>query len=99
MPNDAISEISIEWIDDDGTLTVKELKREVLSKGAWATLLFMYQELNRRTGEYGPAKFRIGRYQKREDVYRPHSKFNISSAKQARKIIETLQTWLDDVVE
>lgn len=90
---ETVEEITIAWTDDDGKLTTKELDKVVLTKGAWATLVFKYQELNRGTDEYGPVKFRIGRYQKRNGFYNPHSKFNISSEAQARQIIEILQNW------
>ena len=89
-----IDDISINY-EEDGTLIVKELDKEILSRGAWTTILFRYQELNRSTGEYGPDKFTIRRYQKRNGQYLPKSKFNISSAKQAAKIVETLQGWLE----
>ncbi|MGD9489488.1 MAG: hypothetical protein AB7W47_15825 [Calditrichaceae bacterium] len=92
--SDPIDDITIEWTDDEGRATVKELKKEILTKGAWATVMFMYQELNKATSEYGPAKFRIGRYQKRNGIYYPHSKFNISSPAQAQKIIEILESWM-----
>ncbi|NLB05694.1 MAG: hypothetical protein GX835_01805, partial [Desulfobulbaceae bacterium] len=49
--------------EEDGVLVVKELDREVLSKGAWATIVFRYQELDRQAGTYGPDKFTIRRYQ------------------------------------
>ena len=91
---ETVDEITISWTDDDGNVTIKELDKVVLTKGAWATLVFKYQDLNRSTGEYGPVKFRIGRYQKRNGVYNAHSKFNISSEDQARKIIDILQSWL-----
>ncbi len=91
---ETVEEITISWTDDAGVETVKELDKVVLTKGAWATLVFKYQDLNRSTGEFGPVKFRIGRYQKRNGNYYPHSKFNISSADQAKKIIDILQGWL-----
>lgn len=91
---ETVDQITIAWTDDDGNETLKELDKVVLTKGAWATLVFKYQDLNRTSGEYGPVKFRIGRYQKRNGSYFPHSKFNISSEDQARKIIEILQGWL-----
>ncbi len=92
--SDTIDDISINY-EEDGTPIVKELDKEILSRGAWTTILFRYQELNRSTGEYGPDKFTIRRYQKRNGQYLPKSKFNISSAKQAAKIVETLQGWLE----
>ena len=38
-------------------MTVKELDKVVLSKGAWATIMFRYQDLDRKTGEFGPDKY------------------------------------------
>lgn len=93
---ETVDEITISWKDDDGQETTKELDKKILTKGAWATLVFKYQEMNRGSGEYGPVKFRIGRYQKRNGVYYPHSKFNISSAEQAKKIIDILQEWMEE---
>ncbi|WP_456387741.1 hypothetical protein [Desulfolithobacter sp.] len=90
-----IEDLSINY-EEDGTLIVKELDKEILSKGAWTTILFRYQDFNRSKGEYGPDKFTIRRYQKRDGKYIPKSKFNISSPAQAEKIVKTLSRWLDD---
>lgn len=94
---ETIEELTIEWEDDDGVVTTKELKKEVLSKGAWTTIMYLYQDYNRKKEEYGPEKVRIQRYQKRDGNYMPRSKFNISSAKQAKAIVATLQGWFDEV--
>ena len=88
-------EITINY-EEDGTLIVKELDKEVLTKGAWTTILFRYQDFNRSKKEYSPDKYTIRRYQKRNGQYLPKSKFNISSAKQAKKIIETLEKWIEN---
>ncbi len=88
-----VDELSVEW-EEDGVVTVKQLDKVVLTKGAWATLIFKYQDWNRSKEEYGPEKFTIRRYQKRDGVYLPRSKFNISSADQARKIIDALEVWI-----
>ena len=82
--------------EEDGTLVVKELGKEILSKGAWATILFRYQDLDRSTGKYGPEKYTIRRYQKQKGQFMPKSKFNISSKAQAQKIVETLNNWLQE---
>jgi hypothetical protein len=89
-----IDEITINY-EEEGQLLVKELDKEVLTKGAWTTILFRYQDCDRKTGEYGPEKYTIRRYQKRDGQYLAKSKFNISSAEQARKMIETLSRWLE----
>ena len=93
---ETIDELTITWEDDDGVVTTQELDKFVLSKGAWTTIMYLYQDLDRKTGEMGKKKVRIQRYQKRDGEYKPRSKFNISSAKQAKKIMEGLQGWFSD---
>jgi len=58
--------------------------------------MYRYQEWDRKKEEYGPDKYSIRRYQKRLGEYKQKSKFNISSAAQAKKIIEILNKWIDD---
>jgi hypothetical protein len=89
---ETVEELTITY-EEDGVVLSKELEKQVLPKGAWATVMFLYQDLNRQTGEFGPNKVTIRRYQKRDGSYLPRSKFNISSLDQARKIIEALQKW------
>jgi len=88
-----VDEISINYTEE-GVLVVKELDKEILTKGAWSTIMFKYQDWDRKKNEYGPEKFSIRRYQKRNGEYQQKSKFNISSAEQAGKIIEVLQKWV-----
>ena len=90
----SIDEISMEY-EESGQILVREIDKVILSRGAWTTILFRYQELIQETGEYGPDKFSIRRYQKVAGEYRQKSKFNISSAEQARKIVNALTEWLD----
>jgi len=85
-----VNEISIKY-EEDGILIVNELDKVILSKGAWSTIIFRYQDWNRTKGEYGPERFTIRRYRKLNDEYRQQSKFNISSADQALKIVGALQ--------
>jgi hypothetical protein len=90
-----IDELTVDYMED-GQLVSKQLDKVVLSKGAWSTIIFRYQDMNRQTGEFGPDKYSIRRYQKRNGEYQYKSKFNISSAKQARKIIEALESWMPE---
>ena len=89
-----VNELTVNY-EEDGVLIVKELDKEVLSKGAWTTIIFRYQQWDRRKEEYGPDRYTIRRYQKRSGEYIPKSKFNISSRDQAEKIIAALRRWLD----
>ena len=88
-----VDDITINY-EEDGLLLVKELDKVILSKGAWTTIIFRYQNWNKGKGEYGKEMFTIRRYQKRGDDYIPKSKFNISSPEQAKKIVDALQGWV-----
>jgi len=92
---ETIDELTINY-EEDGKLVQKELDKVVLSKGAWSTIIYRYQDWNRQKEEYGPEKYTIRRYQKRNGEYMQRSKFNISSKDQATNIIKALQTWIDD---
>jgi hypothetical protein len=92
---ETVDELTIEFTED-GQVVTKELDKKVLTKGAWSTIIYRYQDWNRQKQEYGPDKYSIRRYQKRNGQYMQKSKFNISSADQASKIIEALQEWMAD---
>ena len=92
--SETVETLTIEYFEGD-LMTVKELDKVVLTKGAWATLLYRYQDLDRKTGEFGPDKYTIRRYQKRNGEYNQRSKFNISSKDQATAIVSALTQWID----
>ena len=93
--SETVDELTVTYNEGD-VMTVKELDKVVLTKGAWATVMFRYQDLDRKTGEFGPDKYTIRRYQKRNGEYSQRSKFNISSRDQAQQIIEALTRWTQD---
>lgn len=90
-----VDELTVDYMED-GKLVSKQLDKIVLTKGAWSTIIYRYQDWNRPKEEYGPDKYSIRRYQKRNGEYQQKSKFNISSKDQATKIIDALQTWIGD---
>lgn len=92
-----VEELTVTYVED-GVETTKELDKVILSKGSWATVLFRYQDWDRAKNHYGPEKYTIRRYQKRGGEYRQQSKFNISSAAQARALIDALNGWLEPEV-
>ena len=92
---ETVDQLSIQY-EEGGQVLRKELEKEVLSKGAWTTIMFLYQDLDRRSGEYGTPKISIRRYQKREGTYLQRSKFEISSPAQARAICVKIQDWFPD---
>ncbi|XPV76144.1 MAG: hypothetical protein ACNI27_16285 [Desulfovibrio sp.] len=91
---ETIDEITINY-EEDGILIVKELDKEVLTKGAWTTIVFRFQQWDRAKEVYSGDKYTIRRYRKMKGNYTPQSKFNISSADQAGKIVTTLTKWLE----
>lgn len=93
---ETIDEVSYNY-EDEGKLVRREMKKEVLTKGAWATVMFLYQELDRKTEQWGPPKVSIVRFKKSGGVYRKQSSFNISSEKQARQIVEVIEKWYAEV--
>jgi len=95
----SIDDITVSYTED-GVETVKELDKRILTRGAWTTIIFKYQDWNRAKETYNPIKYTIRRYQKRNDSYWTKSKFNISSVDQAQQIISALQEWLAaDIIE
>jgi len=88
-----IEELTFDYRNEENVLVRREVDRAVLSKGAWATIMYLYQDLDRRAGTYKPAKVSIVRYRKNNGVYRKQSSFNISSEKQGRAIMEVLDRW------
>jgi len=87
-----IDDLTIAYTEDQ-VEKVKELDKRVLSKGAWSTIVFRYQEWDAAKDCFGPVKYSIRRYQKRNDEYWQKSKFNISSNDQAQKLIDILTEW------
>lgn len=93
---ETIDDITCTW-EENGTVTVEQLDKVVLSRGGWVTMLFKYRELA-KSGDWGQPKFRLARYQKRNGQFRQQSKFNISSIAQARAITAALDGWVNEAV-
>jgi len=89
---ETVEELTVNW-EDNGQLKVRELDKEILSRGAWATIMFLFQELDAKTQTYRPPKIGVRRYRKRSGSYIFQSKFNISSEKQAKEMVDVIQRW------
>ena len=95
---ETVDELTVAYTEGD-IETVKELDKKILTKGAWATVVFKFQSWDSGKNAYTPVKYTIRRYQKRNGVYQPKSKFNISSNEQAQKIINALTEWMAEEPE
>jgi len=93
--NATVDDLTINY-EEDGLLVVKELDKAVLTKGAWATIVFRYQQWEKAKDAYSDDRYTIRRYKKLQGEYRAQSKFNISSPEQAAKLIDILGAWLKE---
>ncbi len=91
-----IDDITINYEDESGKQLVKELDKVILTKGSWTTIMFMYQDVDRKTDRFGDPKVTIRRYKKSGNQFRQQSKFNITNKKQALKIVDTLNKWFSE---
>lgn len=90
-----IDDLTVSYTED-GIETVKELDKVILTKGAWSTIIFKLKNWDSKLQDYGPDRYTIRRYQKRDGEYKVRSKFNISSKEQAQKIIDALNGWIEE---
>jgi len=88
-----IDEITIKYEEDD-QIIVDELDKEILTRGAWTTIIFKYRQWDKKLDDFGPDRFTIRRYRKMKGEYKQQSKFNISNKEQAEKIVSTLNRWI-----
>ncbi len=95
VANATIDELTVNY-EENGQLVVKELDKAILTRGAWTTIIFRFQEWKNDSDTYGPDKYVIRRYKKSGGEFRMQSKFNISNKEQAKKIIEALQGWMEE---
>ncbi len=93
---ETIDEVSYDW-EDEGKLVRRQIKKEVLTRGAWATVMFLYEDLDRKTEKFGEPKIAIVRFKKSGGQYRRQSSFNISSRKQAEAMIAVIERWYAEV--
>tara|TARA_Y100000588_G_scaffold390484_1_gene496132 strand:- start:75 stop:362 length:288 start_codon:yes stop_codon:yes gene_type:complete len=93
--SETIDDLTIAYSEND-VETTKELDKKILTKGAWTTIMYKYQDWDNAKDAYGPVKYSIRRYQKRNNQYWQKSKFNISSEEQAKKIIDILSDWVNN---
>ncbi|HEL8428082.1 TPA: hypothetical protein U0D74_002794, partial [Legionella pneumophila] len=70
---ETIDDITIAF-NENGVETTRELDKQILSKGAWTTIMFKYQDWDNTKNDYGPVKYSIRRYQKRNNQYWQKSK-------------------------
>ena len=89
-----INDITVNY-EEEGELWVEELDKVILTRGAWTSILFRYRERDRRTGDLGPPKATLRRYQKHNGLFKKRDAINLS-ADTARTLTGILTQWLDE---
>lgn len=82
--------------EENGRLVRRTLEKAVLTRGAWSTVAFLFQEIERDTDDWGELKVSVRRYKKWKGEYREQSRFNISGAKQVFALVEVLKQWFPE---
>jgi len=67
---ESLDELTYDY-EDEGVLVRKQIERAILTKGSWATVMFLFQELDRAKGKFRPPKMAIVRFKKSKGSYRP----------------------------
>jgi hypothetical protein len=93
---ETIDEITYDY-EDEGKLVRRTLKKEVLTRGGWSTIMFLYEDLDRKTGKFGAPKIAIVRFKKWQGSFRKQSSFAVSSEKQARQLMAVIEQWLPEM--
>lgn len=95
--SEALDELSYDY-EEDGVLLRQQVEKVVLTKGSWATVMFLYQELDKAHGTFRAPKIAIVRFKKWKGAYRKQSSFNVSSEKQARQITAVFERWYPKMI-
>ncbi len=86
-------ELTIQY-EEDGQVVVEELEKVILQKGTWTTVLYRFRQINPRTGQWGPPKAALRRYQKTRGYFRKTDSVNISE-KSAPILVAKLREWFE----
>jgi hypothetical protein len=90
--SDLLDELTYDY-EDDGVLVRKQLERVVLTGRAWATVLFLYEELDPATRTFRAPKIAVVRFKKWRGGYRKQSSFTVATEAQARQLADVFGAW------
>ena len=85
-----VEELTVAFSDEDtGEEVIKELDKEILSKGASVGAA----RIDAKTGDMGEPKVSLRRYRKMNGMFKAQGKFKITGKAQAEAIINVLKKW------
>ncbi len=93
-----VEDLTIAREGDDRMAPRRELNKKVLTKGAWATVVYKYEELirNKKGENWSNPRIALVRYRKLKGSFRYQKEFAISNLDHARELHATLGPWLSD---
>ena len=93
-----VEELTINREGDERMAPRRELRKKVLTSGAWSTVLYSYIELKRskKGEEWSGAKVSLVRYRKLKGAYKFQKEFAISNLDHVRMLHEAMGEWLGE---
>jgi hypothetical protein len=86
-----LDDIRWDW-EEDGRLVRRELDRRTFARGGWATVLFLFEELDPGTGTWKDRRVAVVRFQKVRGLWKKHAAWNLDHD-DARGVISALDAW------
>ena len=94
---DNFDELTVHWVED-GKEVVRELDRIIVQKSSgWATIAFLFEEIDKVTGESSGPKINLRRYRKRGGRWQVNSKFVVGGEDVSRDLARAIQKWFRPV--
>jgi hypothetical protein len=86
-------ELTVAFVED-GKEKVRELDKRVLAhSSSWATVVYLFCEIDADSGEPKPPKLGLRRYKKRGGRFVLDKHFVLASGAQARGLAEAIEAW------
>jgi hypothetical protein len=92
---DPVEELTITREGDDRMAPRRQLKKQVISTGAWALVAYKFEELKvTKAGEEWIVKYSLVRYRKLKGVFNFKKEFAFSKPEYIRGIADAFSEWL-----
>ncbi len=93
--NESVEDLTITREGDDRMAPRKQLKKQVITKGAWATVAYKFEELKTtKAGDEWVEKYSLVRYRKLKGVFQFKKEFAFSKPEHIRSIRDAFSEWL-----
>lgn len=87
-----LDDIRWDW-EEDGRLVRRELDRRTFARGGWATIVFLYEELDVAADAWKDRRVAIVRFQKVRGLWKKHAGWNLDGEREAQDLAATLAAW------